>query len=86
MAATKAYNELGGYCDPDLNGALQTILAAFEEEDAEGAKEALNRPCLKDLVKIKVVYVCFFLTWTPCKTVQSWRHDACSETAGTGEG
>ena len=54
VAATTAYNELGGYCDPDLNGALQTILAAFEEEDAEGAKEALNRPCLKDLVKINV--------------------------------
>ena len=33
-----------------------------------------------------VVYVCFFLTWTPYKTVQSWRHDACSETAGTREG
>jgi len=28
---------------------MNTLLNAFEEEDAEGAKEALNRPVLKDL-------------------------------------
>jgi hypothetical protein len=28
---------------------MQTILNAFEEEDAEAAKEGLNRPCIKDL-------------------------------------
>jgi hypothetical protein len=31
---------------------MQTILNAFEEEDAEAAKEGLNRPVVKDLVSI----------------------------------
>lgn len=28
---------------------MHTVLNAFEEEDAEAAKEGLNRPCVKDL-------------------------------------
>ena len=28
---------------------MKTILNGFEEEDAEAAKEGLNRPCIKDL-------------------------------------
>ena len=28
---------------------MHTVLNAFEEEDADAAKEALNRPCVKDL-------------------------------------
>ena len=28
---------------------MHTILNAFEEDDAEAAKEGLNRPCVKDL-------------------------------------
>ena len=28
---------------------MNSILNAFEEEDAEAAKEGLNRPCIKDL-------------------------------------
>lgn len=28
---------------------MHAILTAFEDEDAEAAKEALNRPCVKDL-------------------------------------
>lgn len=49
MAAAKVFNEFGGYCDPDVSGALHTILNAFEEEDAEAAKEGLNRTCMRDL-------------------------------------
>lgn len=49
VAASKAYQEFGGYCDPDLTLAINDVLLAFEEDDAEAAKEALNRPCVKDL-------------------------------------
>ena len=28
---------------------MHTVLNAFEEDDADAAKEALNRPCIKDL-------------------------------------
>jgi len=31
------------------NGAMHTILNAFEEEDADAAKEGLNRSVIKDL-------------------------------------
>ena len=49
VAASKAYQEFGGYCDPDLTLAMSDTLAAFDDEDAEAASEALNRPCVKDL-------------------------------------
>jgi len=49
VAASKAYQEFGGYCDPDLTLAMNDVLTAFDEEDADAAVEALNRPCVKDL-------------------------------------
>ena len=49
MAASKAYNMFGGYCDPDLSVAMHDLLNAFEEEDPEEAKVALNKACIRDL-------------------------------------
>ena len=49
VAASKAYQEFGGYCDLDLSLAMSDVLAAFDDEDAEAAIEALKRPCVKDL-------------------------------------
>ena len=49
VAANKAYNEFGGWCETDLAAALQITLQAFEEEDAEAAKEGLNKPAIKNL-------------------------------------
>ncbi len=49
MAASKAYQEFGGYCDPDLSLAMVDVLSAFDDDDADAAREVLNRPCVKDL-------------------------------------
>jgi hypothetical protein len=49
VAASKAYNTFGGYCDPDLSIAMHALLNAYEEEDPEEAKAVLNKPCIKDL-------------------------------------
>jgi len=49
VAANKAYSEFGGWCDTDLAGAIQEVLQAFEEEDGEAAKAALNKPPIKNL-------------------------------------
>jgi hypothetical protein len=34
VAASKAYNELGGYCTPELACAMHDILIAFDDEDS----------------------------------------------------
>ena len=34
VAASKAYNELCGFCTPELAGAMHDILSAFDDEDA----------------------------------------------------
>lgn len=49
VAATKAFNAYGGYCEGDVTAALRTLLAAFEEEDGDAAKEALACPAIRDL-------------------------------------
>jgi len=49
VAANKAYSEFGGWCETDLAGALQEVLQAFEDEDAEAAKAGLNKPAIKNL-------------------------------------
>jgi len=49
VAANKAYTEFGGWCDTDLAGAIQEILQGFEDEDAEAAKEGLNKAAIKNL-------------------------------------
>lgn len=49
VAANKAYSEFGGWCDTDLAAAIQITLQGFEDEDAEAAKEGLNKPAIKNL-------------------------------------
>merc|ERR1719189_837843 len=49
LAANKAYSEFGGWCDTDLAAAIQITLQGFEDEDAEAAKEGLNKPAIKNL-------------------------------------
>ena len=35
IAATKAYDAYGAYCDGETSPALRRLLAAFDEEDGE---------------------------------------------------
>jgi len=49
VAANKAYSEFGGWCDTDLAGAIQEVLQAFEDEDADAAKAGLNKAAIKNL-------------------------------------
>lgn len=49
VAASKAYEAFGGYCDGSTAPALRSLLVAFDEEDGEAAKEAINSRAIKDL-------------------------------------
>ena len=49
IAASKAYQEYGAYCDGDTSPALRSLLAAYDEDDADAAKEVLNSPAIKNL-------------------------------------
>ena len=49
IAATKAYDAYGAYCDGETSPALRRLLAAFDEEDHEAAKEAINSKAIKNL-------------------------------------
>jgi hypothetical protein len=49
IAATKAFEMYGAYCDHETQRALGTLLEAFDEQDGDAAKEAINSKALKDL-------------------------------------
>ena len=49
IAASKAFEMYGGYCDGETRQALRALLEAFDEEDGDAAKEAINSKAIKDL-------------------------------------
>jgi len=49
VAAEKAFKEWGGNCDPAEVQTLERLLAAYDEEDPEAAKRALNDPFIKHM-------------------------------------
>jgi len=49
IAASKAFEMYGGYCDGETTSALRSLLEAFDEQDGDAAKEAINSKAIKDL-------------------------------------
>lgn len=49
IAAMKSFDTYGVYCDGATAPALRQLLAAFDEEDGDAAKEAINSKAIKDL-------------------------------------
>ena len=49
IAAMKAFEAHGMYCDGDTAPALRNLLQAFDEEDGEAAKEIINSKGIKNL-------------------------------------
>lgn len=49
IAASKAFGAYGAYCDNETAPALRNLLEAFDEQDGEGAKEAINSKAIKNL-------------------------------------
>ena len=49
IAASKAFEMYGGYCDGETAPALRALLEAFDEQDGDAAKEAINSKAIKDL-------------------------------------
>lgn len=49
VAAEKAFKEWGNYCAPQEVETLETLLQAYDNEDADAAKKALNSPFIKHM-------------------------------------
>ncbi|KAK4877283.1 hypothetical protein RN001_009789 [Aquatica leii] len=49
VAAEKAFKEWGNYCEGPEVQTLEMLLQAFDEEDPESAKKALNNPFIKHM-------------------------------------
>ncbi|CAH1101964.1 unnamed protein product [Psylliodes chrysocephalus] len=49
VAAEKAFKEWGNYCEAPELQTLETLLTAYDEEDPENAKRALNSPFIKHM-------------------------------------
>uniref|UniRef100_A0A6P7FLW6 Gamma-soluble NSF attachment protein n=1 Tax=Diabrotica virgifera virgifera TaxID=50390 RepID=A0A6P7FLW6_DIAVI len=49
VAAEKAFKEWGNYCEAPELQTLESLLQAYDEEDPEGAKRALNSPFIKHM-------------------------------------
>nr|CAI5846395.1 unnamed protein product [Callosobruchus analis] len=49
VAAEKAFKEWGNYCEGPEVQTLEALLQAYDEEDPEGAKIALNSPFIKHM-------------------------------------
>lgn len=49
VAAEKAFKEWGNYCDPPEIQNLEMLLQAYDEEDRDNAKRALNDPFIKHM-------------------------------------
>lgn len=49
IAAGKAFATHGGWCDGETAPALRSLLEAFDEQDGEAAKEAINSKAIKNL-------------------------------------
>jgi len=49
VAAEKAFKEWGNCCDPSEVQTLEMLLQAFDEEDPQAARQALNSPFIKHM-------------------------------------
>lgn len=49
IAASKAFDAHGVWCDGETAPALRALLEAFDEQDGEAAKEAINSTAIKNL-------------------------------------
>lgn len=49
VAAEKAFKEWGNYCEAPEVQTLEMLLQAYDEEDPEAAKKALNSPFIKHM-------------------------------------
>ena len=49
VAASKAFNAWGGYCDGDQSSALNTLIQAFNDEDGDLARQGVNSGAVKNL-------------------------------------
>lgn len=49
VAAEKAFKEWGNCCDPHEVQTLETLLQAYDDEDPDTAKRALNSPFIKHM-------------------------------------
>ena len=49
IAAMKEFDAYGMYCDGETAPALRNLLVAFDEEDGDAAKEAINSRAIKNL-------------------------------------
>ncbi|KAK7086166.1 hypothetical protein SK128_012377 [Halocaridina rubra] len=49
VAAEKAYREWGSYCEQEEVNTLEMLIQAFDEEDGDMARKALNSPFIKHM-------------------------------------
>ncbi|XP_014221678.1 gamma-soluble NSF attachment protein-like [Trichogramma pretiosum] len=49
IAAEKAFKEFGGYCEAPEVQTLEMLLQAYDSEDADAARSALNSPFIKHM-------------------------------------
>ncbi|XP_037797832.1 gamma-soluble NSF attachment protein-like [Penaeus monodon] len=49
VAAEKAFREWGAYCDQEEVSTLEMLIQAFDEEDGDMARKALNSPFIKHM-------------------------------------
>ncbi|XP_020296066.1 gamma-soluble NSF attachment protein-like isoform X2 [Pseudomyrmex gracilis] len=49
VAAEKAFKEWGNYCEPPEVQTLEMLLQAYDNEDADAARAALNNPFIKHM-------------------------------------
>ncbi|KAG7211488.1 hypothetical protein KM043_010760 [Ampulex compressa] len=49
VAAEKAFKEWGNYCEPPEVQTLEMLLQAYDNEDADSARSALNSPFIKHM-------------------------------------
>lgn len=49
VAAEKAFKEWGNYCDAPEVQTLEMLLQAYDDDDPDAAKQALNSPFIKHM-------------------------------------
>lgn len=49
VAAEKAFKEWGNYCDAPEVQTLELLLQAYDDDDADNARQALNSPFIKHM-------------------------------------
>ena len=48
VAASKAFEAWGNYCDSETFTVLKSLLEAFDDQDGDAAKEAINSKAIRD--------------------------------------